>query len=414
MQPAAPAVSRSPADTVRAAATASAPAATSSGIASQLATLKQLLDSALIDAKEFEARKAALLDKTFGAASPPKEPAPPAAALLAANAEASAWEAIKSSANAPDFDAYLAKYPSSPKAAAAAARRDELKLAAELAAWERIKDSRSSASFKDFLAGFPSGRYAALATARLEAMAVSEQIKGFDFGRYHALVIGNNSYRDLPKLRTAATDAKALSDALAKEYGFSVRTIIDGTRAHIVDALDSYRETLREKDNLLIYYAGHGWLDEDSGRGYWLPVDAQKNRRTNWIENTTIADTLKTLRAKHVIVIADSCYSGTLMRDTNVTLRTADYWQKMAEKRTRVAMTSGGLEPVADGAGGAHSPFAKAMIEALQANESVLDGNQLFAAIRRPVMLNANQTPQYADVREAGHEGGDFLFVRRR
>jgi len=30
------------------------------------------------------------------------------------------------------------------------------------------------------------------------------------------------------------------------------------------------------------------------------------------------------------------------------------------------------------------------------------------------VMLKADQTPAYADVRKAGHEGGDFLFVRRR
>jgi len=30
------------------------------------------------------------------------------------------------------------------------------------------------------------------------------------------------------------------------------------------------------------------------------------------------------------------------------------------------------------------------------------------------VLLNAQQTPQYSDVRQAGHDGGDFLFVRRR
>jgi hypothetical protein len=38
----------------------------------------------------------------------------------------------------------------------------------------------------------------------------------------------------------------------------------------------------------------------------------------------------------------------------------------------------------------------------------------LFNSIRRPVMVNADQTPQYSDVRRAGHDGGDFLFVRSR
>ena len=241
-----------------------------------------------------------------------------------------------------------------------------------------------------------------------------EELAGVDFGRYYALVIGINNYRNLPKLTTAVADAKAISGALAKDYGFEVNILVDATRAEIIDALDSYRERLRERDNLLIYYAGHGWLDEDANRGYWLPVDADKNRRTNWVENTTVTDTLKTLRAKHVMIVADSCYSGTLVRGAGVALRTADYWRRMTDKRARVALTSGGLEPVADIGGGGHSPFAKALIEALAGNDAIIDGNQLFSAIRRPVMLSANQTPEFTDVRNAGHDGGDFLFVRKR
>ena len=50
----------------------------------------------------------------------------------------------------------------------------------------------------------------------------------------------------------------------------------------------------------------------------------------------------------------------------------------------------------------------------LRENDEVIDGTQLFTKMRRPVMLNADQTPQYADVRKAGHEGGDFLFVRKQ
>ncbi len=63
---------------------------------------------------------------------------------------------------------------------------------------------------------------------------------------------------------------------------------------------------------------------------------------------------------------------------------------------------------------GGHSPFAKAFIAALRATAAINDGTQLFSQMRRPVILNADQTPQYSDVRRAGHEGGDFLFVRRR
>jgi len=97
--------------------------------------------------------------------------------------------------------------------------------------------------------------------------------------------------------------------------------------------------------------------------------------------------------------------SGGVERDT--------YLARIVQKRSRTVLTSGGLEPVADsGGGGEHSVFAKAFLTVLQDNRDVLDGQQLFHLIRRPVILNAAQTPEYTDMRYAGHEGGDFLFVR--
>jgi|TARA_Y100000031_G_scaffold144666_2_gene176426 hypothetical protein len=239
-------------------------------------------------------------------------------------------------------------------------------------------------------------------------------IKGVDFGQYHALVIGINKYKHLPKLETAVRDAKAVAQVLEKDYGFKVRLLVNPDRQGIIDSLDEFRESLGGKDNLLIYYAGHGWLDEDADRGYWLPSDAQSNRRSRWVSNATITDTLRTLQAKHVMVVADSCYSGTLTRSANIGLRAGDYYKRMAKKWARVAMVSGGLEPVADKGGGGHSPFAKAFIEALNNNDSVIDGTQLYSNLRRPVMVAADQTPQYSDVRNAGHDGGDFMFVKKK
>jgi uncharacterized caspase-like protein len=133
-----------------------------------------------------------------------------------------------------------------------------------------------------------------------------------------------------------------------------------------------------------------------------------------WISNADITDKLKAIKAKHVIVIADSCYSGALTRGLKVVSKGTNYLNKIAKKRTRTVLTSGGLEPVLDSAGGQHSVFAKALLDALAKNEGIIDGTRLFGEIRRPVMLNAPQTPQYSDIRFAGHEGGDFLFVRNK
>ena len=232
------------------------------------------------------------------------------------------------------------------------------------------------------------------------------EIPDVAFGKYHALVIGNDNYTYLPHLKTARNDAKAVASLLRSEYGFKVTLLLDSRRADIIENLDALTESLGPDDNLLIYYAGHGWLEEDSSRGYWLAIDAKPNRRTN-------VDTLSTLRAKHVMVVADSCFSGTLVRGAKIGVRAGDCWRRMARKWTRVAMVSGGLEPVADGNDN-HSPFAKAFISALRSNVSIMDGTQLFEKVRRPVMIAADQTPQYADVRRAGHDGGDFLFVRKK
>ena len=70
--------------------------------------------------------------------------------------------------------------------------------------------------------------------------------------------------------------------------------------------------------------------------------------------------------------------------------------------------------PVADSGGGNHSAFAKVFLDVLRENTGVLDGHRLFTLMRRPVMVNSDQTPEYGDIRKAGHGGGDFLFVRRR
>ncbi|MCH7938095.1 MAG: caspase family protein [Proteobacteria bacterium] len=290
------------------------------------------------------------------------------------------------------------------------------------ASWEKVKYSNRISDFQRYLEEHPSGMFVKLAESQMRALiereadpeAVKSQFAGIDFGAYHALIIGIDDYENLPKLKTAVRDAKAIAAMLENNYGFKVNMLIDPERADIIDALDEYRETLGPTDNLLIYYAGHGWLDEESGEGYWLTRSAKSNRRSRWISNATITNTLKVLSAKHVMVVADSCYSGTLTRAAAVGFRDKEYYRRMASKQARVAMVSGGLEPVADDTGKGNSPFATALLDALRKNPDVIDGTRLFSEIRRPVILNAQQTPEYSDVRNAGHEGGDFLFVRTK
>ena len=257
--------------------------------------------------------------------------------------------------------------------------------------------------------------FAVLAMLSLLAPVFASAAEGF--GRYHALVIGVADYRKMPKLETPINDASAVHDLLRRQYGFQSTLLLNPRRDELIGAIDALRSELTEHDNLLIYFAGHGVLERETGTGFWLPVEADPESQVSWIEVPTITRMLAAMSAHHVMVVADSCYSGTLVRAAPNRAASGGSRQatveRLASKRSRTALVSGGLEPVMDSGGHGHSVFARAFLETLRDNETILEGSALHLKVRQPVILAARQTPEYSDVRFAGHEGGDFLFVPR-
>ncbi len=245
-----------------------------------------------------------------------------------------------------------------------------------------------------------------------------------EFGDYYALLIGNNEYEFLPKLLTPINDIEATAAILRNRYGFKETiTLKNASRYDIITAFNTLRKSLSEKDNLLVYYAGHGELDRINMTGQWLPVDAETENTANWISNSALTELINAMSAKHVLVVADSCYSGILTRSALVHIdagesddaRTA-WLRKMAKKRSRTVLTSGGVAPVLDEGGGKHSIFARAFLQALEDNIDILEGQRLFRRVSATVTLAADryrveQVPEYAPIRHAGHESGDFFFV---
>ncbi len=233
-----------------------------------------------------------------------------------------------------------------------------------------------------------------------------------DFGDYYALIIGNNGYTELPPLTTPVHDAKALAGLLSSRYGFNTEVLVNVTRAEIMRAFARYRRLLGADDNLLVFYAGHGILDDAAEEGYWLGVDANLEDDSSWISNTSLASTLRAMKAKHVLVVSDSCYSGALTRGLSLAPPSDEKaLARLAKHRARTALTSGANEPVRDGGGSGHSVFARFFLGALADNDQVLEGTQLYVRLRKGVMVNSRQSPQYGDIANAGHENGDFLFV---
>lgn len=243
------------------------------------------------------------------------------------------------------------------------------------------------------------------------------------FGTYHALVIGNDHYQHWPSLENAISDAVAVADLLRSRYGFQVTMLKDATRRDILKTLNHYRKSMTRNDNLLIYYAGHGFLEYQIDRGYWIPVDGENSDNSNWIRLPAITELLQLIPAKHVLIVADSCYSGKLTRASLGKLRPdldqntrLNMLHTFAHARVRTALTSGGVAPVLDIGKGGHSVFANAFLDVLRDNEDILETERLFWAVKARVVeaaksLQANQVPTYSPIQFAGHEAlGDFIF----
>jgi hypothetical protein len=197
----------------------------------------------------------------------------------------------------------------------------------------------------------------------------------------------------------------------------------DADDVSMLRALNDLAKVVKENDNVLIYYAGHGTRLTTAGReaGYWLPTNAERPPDdTFWVPNEQISAHLGRLPAKRVLVVADSCYAGLLSNDPGVNVfgkqASPDYFKYKLPKRSRLLLASGGDSPVLDEGGGNNSVFARAFLDILEANTEVLTTPALFDRLQERVKSaaersNFKQVPEFRSIKSAGHEVGDFFFV---
>ncbi len=241
----------------------------------------------------------------------------------------------------------------------------------------------------------------------------SSNLSGVNFGRYFAVVIGNNNYANTSNLQTSVNDAKAVASVLKRQYGFKTIVLADASRGRMLAALNSLRKQLTSKDNLVIYFAGHG--RSNGGRGFWLPADAQAGDKKTWISNEQVTNFIDAMQAKHVLVVADSVYSGTLSQ-SSIPRPIADsgrnraWFEAVSNTKVRVAMSSGGNNPVTGNDN--HSVFSGAFLNALRAGKPVMEGAGLFQLVRQQANKASTARARYAPIRFAGHEAGDFIFLK--
>jgi uncharacterized caspase-like protein len=172
---------------------------------------------------------------------------------------------------------------------------------------------------------------------------------------------------------------------------------------------------------VLIYYAGHGIFEEKTTIAFWVPSDAEAGVPISYLSASTIAEAVQRMQANKVVIISDSCFSGALLRgggEQAPKISDADRERALltlAQRRTRILISSGNNEPVEDRGGKGHSIFAQALLTGLEdmPHES-FSARELYDGYLLPLVVgNADQEPQYRPIERAGHEGGDMVFVRK-
>lgn len=236
----------------------------------------------------------------------------------------------------------------------------------------------------------------------------------------YAIIIGINRYEKWPSLEYAVNDAKAMEVKL-KSLGFETATLIDhnATRSNIMRLLgDALPRKVEKNDRVVIFFAGHGQTEElqdGSQMGYIVPVDAD----TRDIFSTAISmDQVRVfsrrLKAKHVLYLIDSCYSGLgLSRSGSIPPLERDYLRKITTRKAHQMLTAGSKGEQAKEEG-AHGLFTKYVLEALDGqadrdDKGYITFSDLASYVKPKVSRESrnSQTPQYGSI-----DGeGEFVFV---
>lgn len=232
--------------------------------------------------------------------------------------------------------------------------------------------------------------------------------------RFYALLMGVETYTDpeIVSLNEPIKDAGLLKNALIEKYTFEesdVTFLKNPTFEDINVAFEDLSKKIEPSDYLLIFYAGHGYFDEKTNIGYWLPADAQKKTRTKWFRNSALVENIRAINSKHTMLIADACFSGGIFKTRapfdNASVDIAD----MMKHASRKAMTSGSLTTVPD-----KSVFMKYFLKILLENQNkYLPTEDLFDEVKRAMKSNSDTKPLYGEIQNSGDEGGNFVLIKR-
>lgn len=185
-----------------------------------------------------------------------------------------------------------------------------------------------------------------------------------------ALVIGVSSYQHAPRLANPVNDARAIGEALER-LKFDVVEVDNPDYRALAMAIREFGIRASTADFAVVYYAGHGVQVEREN--YLLPVDAKLERPNDLFYEAMPLERLlaETAQAHKIgIVFLDSCRNNPFVERVSRSLDVAGRAIVTQPGMARVdnvpskvmVMMAAKADQVAEDGGGAHSPFAAALL----------------------------------------------------
>lgn len=237
----------------------------------------------------------------------------------------------------------------------------------------------------------------------------------------YALLFATDKYDHWSDLVNPVHDAQTIAEEIKQRYGFEVEIIEDASQEDVFIKLADYAQRMyRPQDQLMIFFAGHGYFDDTFGEGFVVAKNSLENDRakTSFISHNRLRSIINNIPCEHILLMMDVCFGGTfdpvIARERGETSSNNDERDFLVRKlsyKTRKYLTSGGKLYVSDGIPGKHSPFTQKLLQAFkegEGNDKILTLGEIKLYVEKLI-----PEPRYGSFGE-DHIASDFVFVGRK
>ena len=198
-------------------------------------------------------------------------------------------------------------------------------------------------------------------------------------------LIGIDNYAFQTELKSSVKGITDIKNVLFEKFDFQIEETYElkneeATNINIQNAFRKYITSLKEDDNLIIIFSGHGEYEKATDIGYWVPYDAKDY--TNFISNQTIIKYIEGIKCKHIFIISDSCFSNSLL----LTSRTKSL-EEYFEKKSRWALTSAYNESI-DSDELSNTLFCEYILDFLENAENDFRITELIEFVKSKFLIN--------------------------